>query len=141
MSPLRKIIIKPRQRPPDRELFSVNLLTATGRGGDEQIMAMVVRELLALTLAGNRELAKILQAYRKKLGFDTRFPKDLYDQWVSRRVHGKDVPKEIADQKKRSERRQQIADLTRLECQGLEAQLAQGSGTVEHITLRIYASR
>lgn len=140
MTTIVKIKRMVRKIDPDRELFSVNLLTPTGRAGDARMKAVVVRELLALTLAGNRDLAKILQAYRKKLGFDKLLPKDLYDQWISRRVHDKGVPEEISDQKKRCERRDQIVDLTRQEYSRVREQLPQGEDAVEHIALRVYAA-
>ena len=125
LNTIKKFKLKKEARSPDRELFSVELLTPKRAGGEKQIVTLVVRELLALTFASNRALAKIIQAYRKKLGFDKHLPKELYDQWISRRVHHKAIPNELADQRKRAER-----------CR----QLAQGMDSVEHITLRLYAA-
>lgn len=126
--------VKARKTPEKRELFSVNFLTHKGRVSDSRLKVLVVRELLALTLASNKGLGNILKAYRLKLGFDQLFPTARYDQWISRCVHNKVVPGELVDPKNRRERRSQFVDQARPEYQTPD------TDTVEHITLRIYAA-
>ncbi|MCE1241242.1 MAG: hypothetical protein LWW83_15095 [Azonexaceae bacterium] len=139
MNTIRKIVRKPVIDAQNRELFFLKQLTDKGGGGERQMASLLVQELLFLTLASNRELAKILRAYRKTLGLDEFLPNDLYDQWVNRRVHAKGVPGHIADRKKRADFREQIVDLTRKEYKGVREQLSKALGNVEHITVRVYA--
>lgn len=125
MTTLVKVSPRRRQSSSKRELFSFELLTGKGRSQTGKMKALLVRELLSLTLAGNRQLAKILQSFRMMLGLNTLLPEDLGDQWLSRHVHGQKLPSEISDQRARSERRKK---------------LVAGEEKVEHIVLRVYAA-
>lgn len=125
MSPVRKILPRVRHQTTERELFSLRLLTQNGGDQTGRMKAFLVRELLSLTMAGNRELARVLQAFRKKLCLNGVLPGELYDQWLSRNIHSQGLPDHITDQGKRSR---------------LRKSLVGGKDAVEHIVLRLYAA-
>jgi hypothetical protein len=125
MSPVRKILPSSRHQTTERELFSLRLLTVNGGDQTGKMKAFLVRELLSLTMAGNRELARVLQAFRKMLGLDGVLPGELNDQWLSRNIHSRGLPDHITDQRKRSK---------------LRKSLVGGKDAAEHIVLRLYAA-
>ena len=100
------------------------------------MLSRIIQEFLALTLLPNRDLAKVLQAYGKLLGFHEALPKPIYDEWLSRHAQGKYASTDVATSAERKRLHQQVLALRGQAYHQIDKELGLKPGRVEHITFR-----
>lgn len=121
----------------NREFFSLELLTKKGSERPIKTLTWLIQEFLALTLLPNRDVAKVLTAYGKMLGWAEQLPTPIYDQWIGRRSQAKNAFTAIATTAERKAMRKQILRLRGAAYKEIEQQLGLVPRDVEHISLRV----